>query len=318
MSQVSIKEQASQQVTNDLILFLKQLNNMPKDDSKEMLEEQQEALSDSDSNNVIKALDYVKDNQGVEVTNSEILDNHGNVIAICKRDSFLLNPPISENKANNSSEEINEQMQTMSKVRFNNTTEDYATKEEQRKSASEDSIQSFMNMFSNAIENKAQATLQNINDSIKQQQLQRQQMAQHVSNQQKQQMMQAAQQNIARNNNLEGKKDSVMVGNTTINYKNMVQPPSFIEAFRFGINDSPHENLSNLAYALTNEIKHLYGDWSRINSLFVVDCQVIINNICWRPDLSQLADNNNFPVDTIDYLKGGAIAELLDWSFLEN
>lgn len=79
------------------------------------------------------------------------------------------------------------------------------------------------------------------------------------------------------------------------------------------------ESVEKLVSFITNAVNKNYGGWGRITEIIVRDQHLIINRSCFRPVLDPSAiESGAFPIDTIDYLKDGALASFFDWSMLRH
>lgn len=79
-----------------------------------------------------------------------------------------------------------------------------------------------------------------------------------------------------------------------------------------GFGDDPY---TGLCRKITETIKEKYGGWGRIHSIVVRDQQLVINDVCYMPLLdNSVIETCNFPLDTVDYIRSGAIAQFFDWS----
>lgn len=79
------------------------------------------------------------------------------------------------------------------------------------------------------------------------------------------------------------------------------------------------ESIEYLSSFLTNAVRDSYGGWGRITEIIVRDQHLIINRTCFFPVVDPKSVNPDvFPIDTIDYIRDGAIASFFDWGMLKN
>lgn len=79
------------------------------------------------------------------------------------------------------------------------------------------------------------------------------------------------------------------------------------------------DSIEYLSSFLTNAIRDSYGGWGRITEIIVRDQHLIINRTCFFPVIDQKSINPAlFPIDTVDYIKEGAIASFFDWGMLKH
>lgn len=76
-------------------------------------------------------------------------------------------------------------------------------------------------------------------------------------------------------------------------------------------------NLNLLTNYITYQVYHMFDSWQSIKSIIIRDDRVVFNNIMYTPKVDKDKINLNwFPVDTLQYIREGAIAPLFDWSKL--
>lgn len=82
---------------------------------------------------------------------------------------------------------------------------------------------------------------------------------------------------------------------------------------------SPDEAIERLRSFITFSIRKKYGNWSRIKSIVVRSEQLIINDTMYVPAIEKKYINSEiFPVDTIDYIQNGCIAQFFNWEYLKS
>ena len=81
---------------------------------------------------------------------------------------------------------------------------------------------------------------------------------------------------------------------------------------------TPDLAIERLRSFVTYNIKKYYGGWNRIQTIVVRDQQLIINNVCYMPAIEKEHLNANiFPLDTIDYIRNGCMAQFFNWKVLK-
>lgn len=79
------------------------------------------------------------------------------------------------------------------------------------------------------------------------------------------------------------------------------------------------ESVEKLVSFITNAVNKNYGGWGRITEIIVRDQHLIINRTCFRPVLDpSTIESGAFPIDSVDYLKDGALASFFDWGMLRH
>lgn len=82
---------------------------------------------------------------------------------------------------------------------------------------------------------------------------------------------------------------------------------------------SPDEAIERLRSFITFSIRKKYGSWSRIKSIVVRSEQLIINDTMYVPVIEKKYINSEiFPVDTLDYIQNGCIAQFFNWEYLKS
>lgn len=82
---------------------------------------------------------------------------------------------------------------------------------------------------------------------------------------------------------------------------------------------SSDEAIERLRSFITFSIKKKYGGWSRIKSIVVRSEQLIINDTMYVPVIEKKYINSEiFPVDTLDYIQNGCIAQFFNWNYLKS
>lgn len=112
-------------------------------------------------------------------------------------------------------------------------------------------------------------------------------------------------------------KDSCMSQGKPVNYKVVMKTVDWGKAIKQDCS-SVAESIEYLSSFITNAIRDCYGGWGRITEIIVRDQQLIINRTCFRPSIDPKTINPDvFPIDTLDYIKSGAIASFFDWRMLK-
>ena len=112
------------------------------------------------------------------------------------------------------------------------------------------------------------------------------------------------------------KKDSCIVNGKTVSFKRVKMEPDWNHILDASMGASKERNFDNLRSLITEDLKNQLGGWKRVTTIYVYDSQLIVNGICFMPVLKGI-DTTGFPMDTVDYIKNGAIAPLFDWSSLK-
>lgn len=82
---------------------------------------------------------------------------------------------------------------------------------------------------------------------------------------------------------------------------------------------SIEEVMEQLTDLVTGAVHQNYGGWRRITDIIVRDQHLIINKTCFVPILDENAlKTGKFPLDTLEYLKAGAVAGFFDWAYLKH
>lgn len=79
------------------------------------------------------------------------------------------------------------------------------------------------------------------------------------------------------------------------------------------------ESVEKLVSFITNAINKNYGGWGRITEIIVRDQHLIINRSAFCPVIDpEVIESGIFPIDTVDYIRDGALASFFDWSMLRH
>ena len=109
------------------------------------------------------------------------------------------------------------------------------------------------------------------------------------------------------------RKNSCESQGRSIEYSVALKKVNWGEAINKNSN-SIMDSIEYLSSFLTNAIRDSYGGWGRITEIIVRDQHLIINRTCFFPVIDQKSINPAlFPIDTVDYIKEGAIASFFDW-----
>lgn len=82
--------------------------------------------------------------------------------------------------------------------------------------------------------------------------------------------------------------------------------------------NSTDEAVERLRSFISFSIKKKYGGWGRIKSIVVRSEQLIINDTMYVPVIEKKHINSDvFPVDTLDYIQNGCIAQFFNWANLK-
>lgn len=78
--------------------------------------------------------------------------------------------------------------------------------------------------------------------------------------------------------------------------------------------NSTDEAVERLRSFISFSIKKKYGGWGRIKSIVIRSEQLIINDTMYVPVIEKKHINSDvFPVDTLDYIQNGCIAQFFNW-----
>lgn len=81
---------------------------------------------------------------------------------------------------------------------------------------------------------------------------------------------------------------------------------------------SQEEAIEDFISRITNFVRDSYGGWNRITEIIVRDQHLIINRSSMQPVLDpKTVDTATFPMDSIDYIRDGAIAAFFNWGMLK-
>lgn len=112
-------------------------------------------------------------------------------------------------------------------------------------------------------------------------------------------------------------KDVCTSRGQTVNYKTVMKKVEWGDAIKRK-STSPEESLEYLSSYLTNAVRDSYGGWGRVTEIIIRDQRLIINRTCFCPSIDpSIVSADMFPLDTLDYIKGGAIAGFFDWWMLK-
>lgn len=109
------------------------------------------------------------------------------------------------------------------------------------------------------------------------------------------------------------KKDCFDCNGNSVEFKRVKMEPDWNYILSECTSADKGKNLDKLTSLISMDLKNQLGGWNRVRTLFVYDCQLIINGVCYMPVVKGV-DMTDFPLDTADYIRNGAIAPLFDWS----
>lgn len=116
------------------------------------------------------------------------------------------------------------------------------------------------------------------------------------------------------------RRNTTKLGKRIIKYSR----PKMKADWKFDFIDSLGEsdcmnNLEMLSEEITQGVFRAFGNSSRISTIYVDSGMLIVNNVCYAPDLDFPEDViRGFPMDTWGYLESGCLAYFFDWGYLEH
>lgn len=135
----------------------------------------------------------------------------------------------------------------------------------------------------------------------------------------KEKCQKAAQKDLGEPSPVTYTKNSCKSGGKTFKYETIHQSVNWGSLIA-SKSKSKERNLEQLRTLVSKEIGNIYGGFGNITSIIVRSNQLIINNMCYSPqiDASVLTDDSIFPADSLDYIKAGCIAPLFNWKHLRS
>lgn len=112
------------------------------------------------------------------------------------------------------------------------------------------------------------------------------------------------------------KRDNITVGGNDIEISRVKETPRWtIDLQDCTNNDDKARNFDQVRTKITEEIINYFGGFQRVRRIYVSSLQLIINDVCYTPILSDtlLA---RLPFDSADYIKNGYFAPFFDWGYL--
>lgn len=112
------------------------------------------------------------------------------------------------------------------------------------------------------------------------------------------------------------KRDNLTVGGKDIEISRVKETPRWtLDLQDCTTNDDMARNFDQVRTKLTEEVINYFGGFRRIKRIYVSSLQLVINDVCYTPLLSDTL-LSRLPFDSADYIRNGYLAPFFDWGYL--